>query len=1102
MAVRATYIVTMSFVGFLLAVPHAAIAQGLAEAAALNQQAVKLYNERRYSEAMPLAQRALAIQEKALGPNHPSVANLLNNLAFIYVNQGRYADAEPLYKRSLAIREKALGPDHLDVAASLGNLAELYKDQGRYADAEPLFKRSLAISEKALGPNHPDVATSLNALASLYQHQGRYADAEPLFKRALGVDEKALGPDHPDVALLLNNLALLYQVQGRYADAEPLYQRALAINEKTLDPDHPNVTLLLNNLALLYQAQGRYTDAEPLYERALAIKEKALGPDHPDVALSLNNLALLYQVQGRYADAEPLYKRSLAIREKALGPDHPDVAGSVNNLAELYRVEGRNTEAEPLYQRVLAINEKALGPEHPDVAVSLNNLAELYQAEGRYAETEALFQRSLTIREKALGPDHPDVAGSLNNLAELYRIQGRYADSEPLYKRSLTLWERVLGPDHINVAASLNNLALLYQVQGRYADAEALYKRSLAIEEKALGPDHPDVALSLNNLGLLYQTQGMYADAESLFKRSLTLREKVLGPDHPDVAGSLNNLAALYQVQGRYADALPVVQKLIAQNNANKTIAFAVLYQSSSQNLISPTEALKSSYDVFQGSASSAAGNAVSLLAARFGAGSNELAQLVRKDQDFTTEAERLNNNIIAAVSKPTAERNATAEEQIRKSIEELKLQRDKLRNVFNQRFPDYVALSKPQPLSLQETQALLGDDEGLIIVDLEKESYAWVVTKNRAEWKQLSVNAEDVSKAVAILRVALDPESSKPFELAAAHQLYQQVLGPIKGLISEKTRLSFVLNGALTSLPPQVLITSDPGGRDLASVDWLVRKYAITVLPSVASLKILRADKDVVVTAKPMIGFGDPIFDRATQTASRKQQVAGFNLSLTRFYRGVTADTNALAEALPALPETADELRAVASELGAKLEDIKLGEAASVTDVKHERLDNYRIVYFATHALVAGEVEKFAKVKAEPALVLSIPRRPSDEDDGLLRASDVATLKMNADFVVLSACNTAAGDKPGAEALSGLARAFFYAGTRSLIVSSWEVDSESTVALMIGLFGALKSNPHLSHAEALRLSMLGMLGKSSKPEWAQPKFWAPFIVVGEPKKR
>jgi CHAT domain-containing protein len=148
-----------------------------------------------------------------------------------------------------------------------------------------------------------------------------------------------------------------------------------------------------------------------------------------------------------------------------------------------------------------------------------------------------------------------------------------------------------------------------------------------------------------------------------------------------------------------------------------------------------------------------------------------------------------------------------------------------------------------------------------------------------------------------------------------------------------------------------------------------------------------------------------------------------------------LVADTKSLGAALPPLPETADELRAIANELGAKPKDINLGEAASVSKVKRAKLDDYRVVYFATHALVAGEVEKFAKVKAEPALVLSIPEHPSDEDDGLLRARDVALLKMNADFVVLSACNTAAGDKPGAEALSGLARAFFYAGARSLVV-------------------------------------------------------------------
>ena len=202
------------------------------DAAALNQQVTQLYNQGRYSEAIPLAQRALAIREKAPGPDHPDVAAALNNLAELYRVQGRYAEAEPLSKRALTITEKAFGPDHPDVALSLNNLALLYASQGRYADAEPLYKRSLTISERIRGPNHPDVATPLNNLAHLYSVQGRYAEAEPLYKRALAIREKAFGPDHPDVALSLNNLAELYRAQGHDAEAEQLYKRSLTIWEK------------------------------------------------------------------------------------------------------------------------------------------------------------------------------------------------------------------------------------------------------------------------------------------------------------------------------------------------------------------------------------------------------------------------------------------------------------------------------------------------------------------------------------------------------------------------------------------------------------------------------------------------------------------------------------------------------------------------------------------------------------------------------------------------------------------------------------------------------------------------------------------------------
>ena len=240
------------------------------------------------------------------------------------------------------------------------------------------------------------------------------------------------------------------------------------------------------------------------------------------------------------------------------------------------------------------------------------------------------------------------------------------------------------------------------------------FLRSLAIFEKSLGSDHPNVAFSLNNLAELYRAQGRYADAEPLHKRALAIREQALGPEHLDVASSLNNLAGFYLAQGRYADALPFVKRTISQNSANKLIAFAILYGSENQKLIPPKEALNASYKVLQHAVSTAAGEAVSKLAARFAAGTNDLALLVRKDQDLTAEAAWLDKSIISAVSKPPAQRNLLAEDQIRRSIDEIKSERDNLQDVLNQRFPDYVALSKPQPLTIEDAQALLAEDEAL----------------------------------------------------------------------------------------------------------------------------------------------------------------------------------------------------------------------------------------------------------------------------------------------------------------------------------------------------------------------------------------------------
>jgi len=399
---------------------------------------------RRY---LPQAQScATLIQDYAL--TFEEAAHLLSRTALYLNTHALYKQAELLCERALAIREKLLGPEHPDIATNLNNLAEVYREQGKYELAEPLYLRAFVICEQHLGPEHPLAATSLNNLALLYQAQGKYGQAEPLYEYALAICERLLGQEHPTTVNSLNNLATLYRAQGKYELAEPLYQRALAICERLLGQEHPTTASSLNGLAEFYRAQGKYELAEPLYQRALAIREKLLGQEHSDTATSLHNLATLYQLQGKYELAEPLYEYALAICEKLLGPEHPSTATSLNNLALLYREQGKYELAEPLLKHALAICEKLLGPEHPDIATSLNNLALLYQEQGKYELAEPLYEYALAICERLLGQEHPTTVNNLNNLATLYQAQGKYELAEPLLQRALAIREQHLGPEH------------------------------------------------------------------------------------------------------------------------------------------------------------------------------------------------------------------------------------------------------------------------------------------------------------------------------------------------------------------------------------------------------------------------------------------------------------------------------------------------------------------------------------------------------------------------------------------------------------------------------------------------------------------------------
>ncbi|HEY7086053.1 MAG TPA: CHAT domain-containing tetratricopeptide repeat protein [Hyphomicrobiaceae bacterium] len=1146
----------------------------LSVANALNNLAGFLDEINRLTEVEPLYKRALEITEKTLPAGHPEIATSINKLAEFYRIHGHYAEAEPLHLRALAIRESALGPDHPAVAVSLNNLAVLYKDLGRYDEAEPLHKRSLAINERTLGPNHPSVGNSLNNLASLYQAQGRYPEAEPLFRRSLAICETAFGADHPDVALALNNLALLYQIQGRYTEAEPLHKRSLAIREKVLGPNHSDVAGSLNNLAILYEAQGRLASSEPLKKRALAIRENALGPDHPEVAKALNNLAYLYHVQGRYSEAEPLLKRALTIAENNLGPNHPFVATPLNNLAELYQHQGQYQRAELLYKRSLTIREKTLGTDHEELGISLNNLGNLYQREHRWSEAEPLLGRAISVFEKALGHQHPTVHVAVSNLALVYQAQGHYSDAERLLERSLSIHEKALGPDHPTVGLLANNLGAVYLAQNRFAEARPHLERSLAIREKALGNEHPDIGESLSNLGLLFLRQAQYADADRLLKRALAVSE-TLGPDHPQLAVALSNLAGLHYAQKDWATALKYMQRsaeiivrrsmrggevlgrqqvgVAMSETARSNFDFLVLIKAAHRaGGVEQGESTASGlFQYAQWAQSSEAAASIAQMSARLTTEDKIIAQLVRERQDGVAEWQARDKLLIAARSQSPDKRNRAAEDELSTRLSAIDGRIAEIDTTLKDKLPHYATLVRPEPLTVAEVQAVLGSHEALVlfldtpeVMATAEETFVWVVTKTDLRRVRSDLGTKGLTERVASLRCGLDrtswdfegrsrcanllaidvetaPKENEPlpFDLSGAHALYRALFGQVADLIKDK-HLLIVPSGPLAQLPFHVLLTEklDPGGKAgtevLRRAAWLAKSNAITVLPSVSSLKALREHAKGSKAKKALIGFGNPLLEgrdanndslRVEQARARQNCAKVPSLRITRStgggttlpqQRGGFVDVRTIRAQVP-LPETADELCAVARSLGVPESDIWLGARANEHEIKRlsdsGELATYRTVHFATHGALAGELRS----GTEPGLILTPPPEGSTEDDGYLSVSEIASLKLDADLVILSACNTAAGGAPGTEALSGMARAFFYAGARSLLVSHWAVNSDSTVKLITKALSIMSSDQSVGRAEALRRSMLAMI-ESGDPKEVHPEYWAPFVVVGE----
>jgi CHAT domain-containing protein/Tfp pilus assembly protein PilF len=1096
----------------VLEMENADTAAGMANLAWLYQET------QQNAKAEPLYLEALRIRKKVLGAEDPDVANSLNNLAGLYHEMGNYGQAEPLYLEALRIRKKVLGAEHPDVANSLNNLAELYRDMGNYGQAEPLYLEALRIRKQVLGAEHPSVATSLNNLALLYYQMSKYGQAEPLYLEALRIRKKVLGAEHPMVATSLNNLGGLYEDMGNYGQAEPLYLEALRIRKKMLGVEHPDVATSLNNLAVLYDDMGNYAQAERLYLEALRIRKKVLGAEHPAVAVSLNNLANLYGEMGNYGQAEPLHLEALRIQKKVLGAEHPDVATSLNNLAAFYHEMGNYGQAEPLYLEALRIRKKVLGAEHPDVATSLNNLGGLYSDMGNYGQAEPLYLEALRIRRKVLGAEHPDVANSLNNLAELYRDMGNYGQAEPLQLEALRIRKQVLGAEHPTVTTSLNNLALLYYELGNYSQAEPLYLEALRIRKKVLGAEHPMVATSLNNLGGLYEHMGKYTQAEPLYLEALRIRKQVLGAEHPDVANSLHNLAGLYSHMGDYGQAEPFcLEALRIQNKVFGSVHPDTIR--SVENLVCLDLDLGRQQDAGE-LARRVSTDQLALFAKILSFTSEQQRLAYQKTTDFFSYLAVTPNNDeqlgLVTLRCKGAVLDSLIEDQTfyrakdrvaggENLLQKLALDRQEI---------DKLLLGSSQPAAQtqgkvdalqQEVQAIEsklaasftgagGSRRALSVTPAEISSalpwdtvlveylryyrylgrgnwqpaYGAMLLLPGAQPKFVALPSDSVNSAIKRYRhLANQDDSDDATVTKVLSELYGDLWDPIQKLLPNGVKRVIISpDGQLNFVSFATLLDSDQ--------QFLAEKFA---------LEYVTTGRDLLESVKSQDGrdcvlVGNPDFEGTLLASADRVQTRGVKM------RG--RETENLEDLqFASLTGTEAEVDEISKAIQAERWDTTVLTGRAATKAALLALHHPYILHIATHGFFepvdAGEPENEGKnpiqenrrkyfnnpmhrsglaLAGANLTVAAWRQKNPPETDGILTAEDAGTLDLEGTWlVILSACDTGAGESSDGEGVMGLRRGFLEAGAQNLLMTLWPVNDQATVDLMKDFYAVALDN-------------------------------------------
>ena len=828
--------------------------------------------------------------------------------------------------------------------------------------------------------------------------------------------------------------------------------------------------------------------------------------------------ANILAARGRYREAEVAFRLAELRRRAAMpsvlsGNNPPPKTQLLRGIdfmvlaqAGMKAKQGRLAEAEADARRALLSRLADQGRYDPSTPRFIRGLANILVEQGRYEEAEQLNRMAIEItRRLGFATDSEFTVELLADLAEILNYRSMPQEAIAVYaelEQAIATWDPPRRRRFDLNASRINSLYASGQIEAGVAAAEALLKHNIAL----VGERHFGTAAARGTLAIGYARAGRNADAIREFRTALPVlisgaRENTDLDETSVVAaksGRLKNIAETYMRLLTRAHAMPDEQLALETFQ----LADAIRGQSVQQ--------------------------ALSASSARIGANDPKLAELVRTEQDLAKQINAGLGVLNNVLSLPSSERDEDGIRAISATIQRAREQRDTTRGEIARRFPEYADLIEPKPPTLAQIKEALQSGEALLSFYFGRaSSFVWAVPKEGPVLlASISLTAGELESKVHQLREALAPEAvSSPddvptFDLALAHDLYRLLLAPIESGWRPANSLIVVTNGALGLLPLSLLpitpakLKDDVGVRFDAYRDvmWLARTHAVMSIPSAGSLRTLRQLPPGSRQREPLIGFGDPYFTEE-QAAEAEAQTSGspmaiaalpdLRVPLLRRAKVATQgfDTADLGR-LPRLPDTADELRAIADSLEVDSTGaLHLGRAANERVVKNTDLTRFRVIAFATHGLLPGDLDGLS----QPALALSAPNVADVDGDGLLTMEEVLTLKLNSDWVVLSACNTGSGATAGAEAVSGLGRAFFYAGTRTLLVTNWPVVSEAARHLVTDIFKRQAADPKLARAEALRHAMLGLMdgpghmnGGKTIYSYAHPMFWAPYTIVGD----